>query len=122
MVLLDMQVFTVVKDMQHLQDLQLAFQEASCLRFTIEVSDNGTLPFLDVLVSASEESFSTTVYTKKTNAGICLNADSEAPLRYKRSVINSYVNRAFTHCSSEDALHRELNRITQVLVNNGYAN
>ena len=54
--------------------------------------------------------------------GTCLNAESECPIRYKRSVIDSYVNRAITHCSSWVLLHEELERITQVLINNGYTN
>ena len=80
------------------------------------------MPFLDVLVTARERQFETKVFTKQTNMGVCMNAASEAPKRYKRSVINSYINRAFTHCSSWHSLHSEIERVTQLLVNNGYSN
>ena len=53
---------------------------------------------------------------------MCLNAKSECPSRYVYSVINSYINRAFSHCSTWTLLHSELERITQLLVNNGYRN
>ena len=39
-----------------------------------------------------------------------------------KSVIKAYIHRAFTHCSTWSSLHKELERCTQVLVNNGYAN
>ena len=36
-------------------------------------------------------------------------------------MISSYVNRALTHCSTWTEIHRELERIRQLLTNNGYA-
>ena len=39
-----------------------------------------------------------------------------------QSTINAYVRRALTHCSTWDTTHKELERLTQVLVNNGYKN
>ena len=115
-------IFVDVENEQELTKLSDAFQRNSCLRFTTEINDQGSLPFLDVMVTSTLEKFKTTVFTKKTNTGMCLNADSETPQRYLRSVIGAYINRAFTHCSSWQALHEELKRCTQVLVNNGYAN
>ena len=115
-------IFIDVSEEQHLHKLQDAFQQTSCLRFTMEMNNNGSLPFLDVIVSATEGNFITSVYTKKINIGTCLNAKSECPHRYMKSVIHAYVNRAFTHCSSWDLLHKELERITQLLVNNGQTN
>ena len=54
--------------------------------------------------------------------GLCLNGNSECPRRYMISTINAYVRRALTHCSSWKSVHEELERLTQVLVNNGYPN
>lgn len=52
----------------------------------------------------------------------CLNGNSECPKRNLDSTISVYVRRALTHCSNWKDTHQELERITQVLVNNGYAN
>jgi hypothetical protein len=49
-----------------------------------------------------------------------MNGISECPERYKRSVINAYVNRAFTHCSNWNLVHKELECLTNVLINNGF--
>ena len=115
-------IFIEIRDMHHLQELKQAFQRESSLNFTFEIRENGELPFLDIMVKPDENKFIASVYTKETNTGMCLNAKSECPDRYKRSVITSYVNRAFTHCSSWKLINKELERISQVLVNNGYAN
>ena len=115
-------IFVRIKDLQELQNLRQSFILSSGLNFTFEESTNGSLPFLDVLVTANHNGFVTTVYTKPTNIGLCLNGNSECPERYLRSTINAYIRRALTHCSTWRATHIELTRITQVLVNNGYSN
>ena len=115
-------IFVDVRDESHLQRLQEALQGSSCLHFTTELHDNHSLPFLDILVTTGINKFITTVYTKKTNVGMCLNAASECPKRYMKSVINSYVNRAFSHCSDWILFQKEIERFSQVLINNGYRN
>ena len=97
-----------------------ALKRNSVLNFTSEYSQQKTLPFLDVLVKQEDGRFKTSVYTKATNTGRCLNARGECPDTYKRSVVSAYVKRAFTHCSSWKDLHSELDRIRQLLTNNGY--
>ena len=67
------------------------------------------------------DNFKTTVYTKPTNVGRCLNAKGECPEAYKRSVVASYVHRALTHCSTWEETNKELNRVKQLLTNNGYS-
>ena len=115
-------IFTDISNESHLQCLQEVLQRDPCLCFTTKLQNNKTLPFLDVLVTTNVNKFISTVYVKKTNLGFCLNAASECPKRYLNSVINSYINRAFSHCSTWALLHKELERISQVLVNNGYKN
>ena len=115
-------IFVRVKDVEELRDLKQALATSSGLNFTFEESKEGRLPFLDVLVTAQHSGFSTTVYTKESNKGLCLNGNSECPHRYLRSTINAYIRRALSHCSSWKNLHAELERLTQVLVNNGYSN
>ena len=114
-------IFVEVQSLQDLQELKAEFERLSTLSFTLEPSNEDSLPFLDALVTKEADKYKTTVYTKKTNTGMCMNGNSECPDRYKRSVIVSYVKRAFTHCSSWPDLHNELQRVSQVLVNNGYS-
>ncbi|KAG0724692.1 hypothetical protein GWK47_040069 [Chionoecetes opilio] len=78
-------------------------------------------PFLDVLVKQPEESFNTNVYVKPTNPGLCLNGESDFPHRYKASTIGAYIRRALTHCSTWQLVHKEIERSTQVLINNGFS-
>ena len=115
-------IFVRVRNLDELQALKKRLTDASGLNFTYEESRDGSLPFLDVLVTARDAGFTTTVYIKQTNQGLCLNGDSECPQRYLRSTINAYVRRALSHCTSWESTHKELERLTQVLVHNGYKN
>ena len=72
------------------------------------------------MVKKEGQEFNTNVYSKPTNIGRCLNAKGECPDSYKKSVISAYVNRALTHCSTWRQTHAELERIRQLLTNNGY--
>ena len=92
------------------------------LKFTYEIGLNNKLPFLDVLIDGQSDNYETSVYRKNTDAGRCLNADSECPQRYKLSVIKSYIRRAHKNCSNWMIFHQEVEKFKQILVNNGYKN
>lgn len=113
-------IFVTTKDEEDLKNLQDVFQQNSVLRFTIEKSVDHKIPFLDTMVQKEANKFITSVYTKPTNIGRCLNARGECPDTYKKSVISAYVNRALTHCTSWRLIHAEFERIRQLLTNNGY--
>jgi len=115
-------IFVVVRDENHLMQLKTAMEHRSVLKFTYELSVNSKIPFLDIAIDGRTDEYETTVYRKPTNVGRCLNAVSECPLRYKQSVIRSYLRRAHKTCNDWDAFHHEVARIKQILVNNGYSN
>ncbi|XP_076032480.1 uncharacterized protein LOC143020199 [Oratosquilla oratoria] len=115
-------IFVLVRDQRELEDLKATLQCVSGLNFTTENSVNGQLPFLDVKIEAGPQGFKTGVYSKPSNPGLCLNGNSECPLRYRKSTIDAYVRRSLSHCSDWSRTHAELDRITQVLVNNGFSN
>ena len=98
------------------------FEKASVLTFTYELAKQKKLAFLDVLVETKDETISTSVYHKPTDAGQCLNFNSECPIRYKLSVIKSYIKRAYSVSSSWDLFNAEITRMKQILVNNGFPN
>ena len=100
--------------------LKSQLEQISGLKFTIELSVNDKINFLDVSLDGSDGVYQTTVFRKPTDMGRCMNGSSDCPERYKRSVVSAYVNRAMKHCSSWALLHAELRRVKQMLVNNNY--
>ena len=61
------------------------------LKFTLEVEQNGKLPFLDICIEHHENTLSSTWYCKPADTGLILNFHAMAPKRYKRSVIQGSV-------------------------------
>ena len=114
--------FVAVNKEEDISHLIEKFKENSVLQFTSERPVEGKLPFLDILVNKENDSFATSVYRKPTDAGLCLNGDSECPDRYKNSVIDTYIRRALSHCSTWKSTDREIEHSAQILVNNGFSN
>ncbi|XP_068229597.1 uncharacterized protein [Palaemon carinicauda] len=114
--------FIKTANQESIEKLRRIFEECSSLRFTLEHSLQGRLPFLDVLLEISNNSFNTSVYVKPTNLGLCLNGDSECPSRYKTTTIRAFIRGAISHCSSWRGTHEELDRITKILMNNSFMN
>lgn len=115
-------IFVDVCGLDHLHDLAAMLEAESGLGFTTELNVNHKLPFLDLMVHAKESHFETDVYVKPTNLGRCMNAEGDCTDSYKHGVIRSYVRRALKHCSTWQLVTRELERVKQMLVNNGYSN
>ena len=113
-------IFVDIQNEEHLDSLRTSLQQHSVLSFTTESSVNHKIPFLDVQIDATDNTFVTTVFKKPTDRGHCLSGDSECPDQYKESVIRAYINRAIKHCSTWPLLHQELQRVRQLLVNNRY--
>ena len=61
------------------------------LKFTLEVEQNGKLPFLDICIEHHENALSSTWYCKPTDTGMILNFHAMAPKCYRRSVIQAFV-------------------------------
>ena len=51
-----------------------------------------------------------------------MNGESECPQRYKDATISAFFRRALTHCSTWQETQKEIDRVQQLLVNNGYSN
>jgi hypothetical protein len=115
-------IYVVVRDENHLLQLKTRMEEESVLNFTYEMSENNSIPFLDVKVSVIGNQYQLGVYRKPTDVGKCMNPSSECPDRYKESVVRAYVHRAHKTCSSDSELRTELDRSKQILINNGFTN
>ena len=91
------------------------------IKFTYEIEHQNKLPFLDVLVEREERSISTAVHHKSTNNDIYLHWNSFAPVNWKRGTIKTLVKRAYTICSNDLILKKEIDHIREVFKNvNGY--
>ncbi|XP_018349960.1 PREDICTED: uncharacterized protein LOC108753114 [Trachymyrmex septentrionalis] len=90
------------------------------IHFTIDIEENGKLPFLDVLVSKKADgTLGYQVYRKPTHTDRYLYAESHHHPSQKQSAINSLVHRAFT-ISDKEHLQTELNHLKLALQKNGH--
>ena len=84
------------------------------LKFT-----NNSLPFLDVLVTKSDNKFITSVYRKPTFTGQYIYWNSFGPKQRKTNLIDTLTHRALKICSKSTLKHK-LDNIRSILVKNGY--
>ena len=114
-------IFLMIHNIKTLEEIQSKFQNSSVLTFTYEIEKKKTLAFLDVNVRRNSQSkLDTSVHTKETSSGECLNYLSIAPEMYKLGVIRTFLHRAYNVCSTWTAFHSEITRIHQLLANNNY--
>ena len=87
------------------------------IQFTAEnTRADGSLPFLDTLVTAKEDgSLSTSIYRKPTHTNQYLQWDSHHSIANKYSVINSLLHRATNICPNQDQLKEELTYVERAL-------
>ena len=96
---------------QHLNSIEEKIQ------FTAEnTKADGSLPFLDTLVTVKEDgSLSTSIYRKPTHTNQYLQWDSHHSIVNKFSVINSLIHRANNICSNQEQKKEELTQIEKAL-------
>ena len=91
------------------------------IRFTYEVEEEGTLPFLDTLViRSSEGSLESRVYRKPTHTDQLLDFKSHHPRSAKASVISSLIKRNFAVSSSSHHRETETQHLAKVFRSNHY--
>ena len=90
------------------------------ISFTMEVEADGTLPFLDVTITKSCNSFNTSVYRKPSNSNLTISYVSFCSFNFKLNSIKSLLSRAYGICSNYDLLNREFEYIKQLFHMNGF--
>ena len=90
------------------------------IKFTMETEKEKTLPFLDVLITSSDNDFLTSVYRKSTFTGLFLNFTSFTPLSYKMGLIKTLVDRSFKICYNWMSFHLEIVNVKKLLAKNAY--
>ena len=88
--------------------------------FTNEKEVNGSLPFLDVLISRNKECFTTTVYHKPTFSGGYSNLNSFIADECKYGLIFTLLFRILSIVSDFSKFHEEVNYLKDVLKKNSF--
>ena len=81
--------------------------------FTMELEENGMLPFLGMEIIRNGRRLDTKVYKKPTDTGLLLHYQSHVDEKYKRALLNTMLNRAFKLTSTWELFHLECERIKE---------
>ena len=113
--------FVLVRSAEHANELLSVFNAAHPnVTFSCVFQSNGSLPFLDVLVTSSEDGrASTAVYRKPTWTGLYLNFHSFVPMKYKAGLVRTLFERVRKICSPSTLLQEET-LLLNTLKANGY--
>ena len=85
----------------------------------MEVENEGTLPFLDVLVKRCDQQLIITVYRKPTHTDRYLNYGSNHHPRIKSGIVKCLAHRVWEVCQP-DLVKTELNHLQEVFESNNY--
>ena len=107
----------VINKAEHSQHLlQHINNQGPHIQFTVEPTQQGSLPFLDTLVTIQpDNTLSTSVYRKPTHTDQYRHWDSNHHITAKHSVYNTLAHRAKTVSSTQDSLDQELLHIKTAL-------
>ena len=81
------------------------------INFTMEHVETGRLPFLGIDIIRNGCHLDTKVYRKPTDTGLLLHYHSRVDRRYKRSLQNTMLNRAFKLSFTRKLFHQECERL-----------
>ena len=113
-------IFILTENTEKIFKLKHYFESYSVLKFTYETEKNNQLVFLDTVVTRCNNNLKTTVHTKPTSSGDCINFNSICPDRYKTGVIKTLLHRSYHICNTWESINSEIDRIKQLLTNNNF--
>ena len=114
--------FLVFRDISHVNKFNEYINNIhSNIKFTFELEQNSTLPFLDTLIRKTNDGrLLTSVYRKPTFTGLGLNFFSNTPEIFKINSIKTLLHRAYTISSNFNFLHDEICHLKTYFLNNKY--
>ena len=90
------------------------------IQFTMEIEENGKIPFLDCLVTCDNNKLKTTIYKKLTHSDRLLDQSSSNPTSHKATTIRTLTRRTQLVCDSPDSLQDETDYLNNVFSKNNY--
>ena len=108
----------------HQENVQILLDHVNSIRptiqFTMEKEQDNKLPFLDVLVTCTEQGFRSSVYCKPTFTRQYFNFNSHHPYTVKKGIVYCLQHRAKTISSDTDAYQEEMISLRNNLHRNNY--
>lgn len=102
------------------QLLALANSVHPDIQFTSELPNENKLPFLDTLVTRSNNKFHFELYVKPTHSGACLPFSAYVPTSRKRALVQSELLRANRISTDRMRQTRSVDKIKEKFKENGY--
>ena len=90
------------------------------IKFTLETETNNSLPFLDILITHKDNTFTTSIHRKPTNTWLGTNFYSFIHKKFIMSPINTYIFRAYKISSTWSLFHLEITFLKKFFSFNSY--
>ena len=90
------------------------------INFTMELASDNKLPFMGFEVLKKGCKLETIVYRKPTNTGLLLHHQSHVDKRYKKSLLQTMLSRAFYLSSTWESFKSECDRLKVMFTNLKY--
>jgi len=112
-------IFCIIKTTEREKMLKALNNCHESIEFTMEVENNGVLPFLDVLIYKKGKDLGHKVYRKPTHLNKYLDFNSHHHKSQKIAVIDSLVSRGVGICD-KSSIEAEINYVKSILKDNNY--
>ena len=90
------------------------------IQFTRESEVENQLAFLDVHIMKTRKGVETKIFRKPTFTGLYINWQSYVPLKFKKNLLFTLLDRAYKICNSHAFIHQEFQKISTLLQKNGF--
>ena len=90
------------------------------IKFTMEIAEQNTIPFVGMNITKSGNRLETSVYRKSTNTGLLLHYHSHVDKRYKDFLLTTMIHRAYQLSSTPTAFSVECNKLRSTFLNLDY--
>ena len=115
------EIFTVFRSPNHVEKFtNYLNSKHKNITFNFEKESNNSLPFLDILISRSENGFKTSVYHKPTFSGVYSNFNTFIYDQYKIGLTFTLLFRTFSIVSDFSRFHTEVSHLKDTLRKNAF--
>ena len=90
------------------------------LKFTMEIAEQNTIPFVGMDITKSGNRLETSVYRKSRNTGLLLQYHSHVDKRYKDCLLTTIIHRAHQLSSTSTVFSDECNKLCSTFLNLDY--